>query len=105
MEEEWKQLKEAITEAAEQTIGYQSRPERRGWFDDECRVALDEKNIAYKKRIDRPTRAKTLEYERLRKVAHKICKSKKRTHIDNHIRSIEENSKEKHIRNPYKEVG
>jgi hypothetical protein len=56
-------------------------------------VALDEKNIAYKKWIDRPTRVKRLEYERLRKVAHKICKSKKRTHIDNRIRSIEENLK------------
>jgi hypothetical protein len=30
MEEEWKQLKEAITGAAEQTIGYQPRPDRRG---------------------------------------------------------------------------
>jgi hypothetical protein len=79
MEEEWKQLKEAITEAAEQTIGYQPRPDRRGWFDDERRVALDEKNIANKKWIDRPTRTKRLEYERLRKVAHKICISKKRT--------------------------
>ena len=55
IEEEWKQLKEAITEAAELTIGYQPRPDKRGWFDDECRVALDEKNIAYKKWIDRPT--------------------------------------------------
>jgi hypothetical protein len=45
MEEEWKQLKEAITEAVEQTIGYQPRPDKRGWFDDECRVALVEKNI------------------------------------------------------------
>jgi hypothetical protein len=49
-----KQLKEAITEAAEQTIGYQPRPDRRGWFGDDCRVALDEKNIAYKK-MDRQT--------------------------------------------------
>jgi hypothetical protein len=78
MEEEWKQLKEAITEAAEQTIEYQPRPDRRGWFDDECRVALNEKNIAYKKWIDRPTRANRLEYKRLKKVTHKICKSKKR---------------------------
>jgi hypothetical protein len=61
MEEEWKQLKEAITEAAQQTIGYQPRPDRRGWFDDECKVTLDEKNRAYKKWIDRPTRAKRRE--------------------------------------------
>jgi hypothetical protein len=46
-----------------------------------------------------------LEYERLRKIAHKICKNKKRTHMDNRIRNIEENIKDKQIRNAYKEVG
>ena len=61
IEEDWKQLKEVIKEAAEQTIGYQPKPDRRGWFDDECRRALEEKNAAYKKWIDRPTRTKRLE--------------------------------------------
>ena len=77
IEEEWKQLKEIMTEGAEQTIGYQPRPDKRGWFDDECKEALDEKNIVYKRWIDRPTRAKRSKYERLRKIAHKICKKKK----------------------------
>ena len=105
MEEEWKQLKEVIKEAAEQAIGYQPRPDRRGWFDNECRRALEEKNAAYKKWIDRPTRAKRLEYERLQKIAHKVCKSKKRTYMDNRIRNIEENIKNIQIRNAHKEVG
>jgi hypothetical protein len=38
-------------------------------------------------------------------VAHKTCKHKKRAHIDNCIRNVEENIKDKHIRNAYKEVG
>jgi endonuclease/exonuclease/phosphatase family metal-dependent hydrolase len=105
LEEEWKRIKEVIVEAAEQTIGYQPKPDRRGWFDDERRLAVDEKNIAYKKWIDRPTRNKRQKYERLRKVAHKTCKNKERAHTDNCIRNIEENIKDKHIRNPYKEVG
>jgi hypothetical protein len=99
MEEDWKQLKGAIIEAAEQTIGYQPKLDRRGWFNDECRRALAEKNAAHKKWIDRPTGTK-----RLRKIAHKICKIRKRTHMDNHIRNIEENIKDKQIRNAYKEV-
>jgi hypothetical protein len=61
IEEDWKQLKEVIKEAAEQTIGYQPKPERRGWFGNECRRILDEKNAAYKKWIDRLTRTKRLE--------------------------------------------
>jgi len=80
IEEDWKQLKDVIKEAAKQTIGYQPKSDRRGWFGDECHRALEEKNAACKERIDRPTRAKRLEYERLRKIAHKVCKSKKRTH-------------------------
>jgi len=74
IEEDWKQLKQVIMEAAEQTIRYQQKPDRMGWFDDECLKALEEKNAAYKKWIDRPTRAKIMEYERLRKITHKICK-------------------------------
>jgi hypothetical protein len=104
-EEDCKQIQEVITEAAEQAIGYQPKPDRRGWFDNECGRALDEKNVAYKKWIDRPTRAERLEYERLQKIAHKICKNRKRTYTDNHIRNIEENIKDKQTRNAYKEVG
>jgi hypothetical protein len=105
VEEEWKQIKKVVIEATEQTIGYQPKPGRRGWFDYERRGELEEKNIAYKKWIDRPTTSKRLEYERLRKDAHKKCKNKKRMHIDNYIRNIEVNIKVKHIRNAYKEVG
>jgi hypothetical protein len=43
--------------------------------------------------------------KRLWKISHKICKNKKRTHMDNHIRNIEENIKDKQIRNAYKELG
>jgi hypothetical protein len=62
-------------EAAGQTTGNQPKPDRRGWFDDECGKALEEKNAAYKKWIDRPTRAKRMEYERLLKIVHKIVKT------------------------------
>ena len=39
------------------------------------------------------------------KIAHKICKNRKRKHMDNCIKDIEENIKDKQIRNAYKEVG
>jgi len=40
-----------------------------------------------------------------RKIAHKICKNRKRTYMDNLIEDIEENIKDKQIGNAYKEVG
>jgi hypothetical protein len=105
IKEDWKQSKEFIKKAAEQTIRYQPKPDRREWFDDECRKALEEKNAAYKKWIDRTTIAKRLEYERLRKIDHKTCKNRKRTYMYNRIRNIKGNIKGKQTRNAHKEVG
>ena len=55
--------------------------------------------------IDRSTRSKRLEYDRIPKVAHKINKNNKRIPTDKCIQKIEENIKENYIRNTYKEVG
>jgi hypothetical protein len=35
VDEEWKQLKEAIVKTVEHTIGYHPKPDKRGWFDEE----------------------------------------------------------------------
>jgi hypothetical protein len=43
IKEDWTHLKEIITEAAEQAIGYQPKIGTREWFDDECRGTLEEK--------------------------------------------------------------
>jgi len=45
-----------------------------------------------------------MEYKRLGKIAHKICKIRKRKHMFNIIRDIEGNNKDKQIRNAYKEI-
>ena len=80
-------------------------PASRVWFDDECTTVVEEKNVSHKKWIDRLTSCKRLEYERLQKIAHKICKNKKGIQTDNCIKKIEENIKEEHFRNAYKEFG
>jgi hypothetical protein len=62
--------------------------------DEECKTVVDEKNVAYKKWIDRPTTSKRLEYKRLQKTACKICKNKTQIQTDNCINKIDENVKE-----------
>jgi hypothetical protein len=52
-EKEWKQIKEVMVEAAEQTVGYQPKQDNGGWFDEECKVAVHEKNTAYKRWIEK----------------------------------------------------
>jgi hypothetical protein len=42
---EWKRLK-VIVETVEQAVGYQPKPVNREWFDDECKTAVEEKNIS-----------------------------------------------------------
>ena len=46
--EEWKQLKELTVKAAKHTLGYQPKSDNSGCFDEECKTAVDEKNVWYK---------------------------------------------------------
>jgi hypothetical protein len=50
-------MKEGMVETAEHTAGYQPKPDKRRWFDDEWKTATDE-NEACKKWIDKTTRYK-----------------------------------------------
>jgi hypothetical protein len=77
VDEEWNHDKELTEEIAEHTAGYQLKPDNRRWFDEECKIATDEKNVTYNKWINRPTRSKTLDYVCLWKIARKICINKK----------------------------
>jgi 16S rRNA U516 pseudouridylate synthase RsuA-like enzyme len=63
IDKEWKKVNKEIVETAEQRVGYQSKPENIEWFDEEWKIAMDGKYIAYNKRIDRRTSYKRLEYE------------------------------------------
>jgi len=38
-----------LVEAVEHTVGYQPKLRNRRWFDEECKTAVDEMNVAYKK--------------------------------------------------------
>ena len=72
----------------EHAVGYQPKPDNRVCSYDECKTAVEEKNVSYKKWIDRLTSCKRLEYERLQKIAHKIYKNKKGIQTDNCIKKI-----------------
>ena len=39
---EWQKLKEITVE---HTVGYQPKPDNRGWFEEECKADIDEKNL------------------------------------------------------------
>jgi len=56
--------------------------------------------------MDIPAKSKRLEYERLQKIAHTICKkkNKKRIQTDNCAKNIEHSTEENNMRNAYNKL-
>lgn len=69
-------MKEQAVEAAEHTVEYRPKPYNREWFHEEQKITTDVTYTAHKKRTDRQTRIKRLEYTGLWKIVHKICNNK-----------------------------
>ena len=66
-----------MLEAAKDTLELQARITRNEWWDDECKEAIKEKNIARGKCLQRRNRATQEEYEKKRHIATNICRNKK----------------------------
>jgi hypothetical protein len=67
IEETWKNIKQSIHKAAKEVFGMSQPKRRNGWFDVECQKAVNIRNEARMKMIQRETRANTLEYTNARK--------------------------------------
>jgi len=64
VEQNWQNIKAAILEAAKEIIQMQPSTAYREWWDEECRKAIEEKNIPRKKCLQRRTRATQEEYKK-----------------------------------------
>ena len=73
---EWQQIKDSVLNAATEVIQNENKKPRNEWWDDECRKAMEEKNLARMKCINRRTRINQNAYIQKRKIANGICKKK-----------------------------
>lgn len=73
---EWQQIKDSVLNAATEVIQNENKKPRNEWWDDECRKAMEEKNLARMKCINRRTRINQNDYIQKRKIANGICKKK-----------------------------
>ncbi|PSN53384.1 hypothetical protein C0J52_03797 [Blattella germanica] len=89
--EKWNKLKNAITEAAEQTIQKQGKTKKNEWWDNDCKKIINGKNEARKKFLQTKTRASQEQYKSKRKEANKICREKKKEWINKKLLTLEEN--------------
>ena len=71
---EWQQIKDSVLNAATEVIQNENKKPRNKWWDDECRKAMEEKNLARMKCINRRTRINQNDYIQKRKIANGICK-------------------------------
>ncbi|KAK9680392.1 hypothetical protein QE152_g39128 [Popillia japonica] len=109
----WKQIEDAMTEAAEKTIPQRKENQKVEWFDEECRIEMIERresklkmlqtNKLEDKRKFEEQRRKTKKLCRTKK-RKKLCRTKKRKYIENRIKQIEQNFQNKVLKNFYQEV-
>jgi len=104
IDDKWNIMQTIIKETARETLGYEKNEGKRDWFDDECREAIQQKNQAYKECTNRNTRQKRAEYERLRRIADKTCRKKKRQWLNKKYMDIEEEFKLGNQYKAYREI-
>jgi hypothetical protein len=85
--------KRAITEAAYETIQTQSKKQKNEWWDNDCKLAIREKNEARRIWLQYRTRTCNAWYHKKRNEANRLCTRKKKEWLNNVIRSIEESNK------------
>jgi len=90
---EWQQIKDSVLNAATEVIQNENKKPWNEWWDDECRKAMEEKNLARMKCINRRTRINQNDYMQKRKIANGICKRKKKEWLNDKIKQIEEANK------------
>ena len=74
----WNKINKGLNEAAGKIIGRDSRPQRNSWFNEECRIILEDKKRACEKMVNRNTTQNKQEYKDKRKEAHEIFRQKER---------------------------
>ena len=104
VDDAWNQIRRNVEQAAAETIGTRTGKKRNDWFDDECRRALDDKNAARAKNLNRCTRAGIAEYRSKRNFERKLFRRKKRQHDKEVLIEIERFGNRKETRNFYRKV-
>lgn len=79
-------------------MGRKERSRRSKWNDQECEEATRRRNSKSKCYIERPTRAKRVEYETAIREAHRIMKKKKRSYMNSMMLAAEQNFGENNYR-------
>jgi hypothetical protein len=104
IEEKWMNIKQSIHKAAEEVLGTIQPKKRNGWFDQDCQIALDIRNKARKRMLQRGTRANIPEYVDARKAVKAICHRKKKEYEENIFHKFQDRYSRNEVRKFYERV-
>jgi len=87
----WLKIKEAITKAAEESIGYKKW---KNWkwlrmWNDEIRQAIEEKKSSHSKYLQHKTVEYYVEYKRHRAIVRKMTRRQRRDDWDKYVKTLE----------------
>lgn len=104
LEKEWLQIETLIKRVSEQIVGYEKGERKKGWFDEECKIKLEERNIYRIKALEKGTGDSRKAYLEVRRETKKILRQKKRKYMQGKLERIEDHFVNKEIRNFYQET-
>jgi hypothetical protein len=79
---DWESCVTAVKRTAKEIIGFEKKRQWKGWYDQECVKATQEKNAAYQRTIEeRCTRARHEEYHNIRHETRRIHNKNKKKRI------------------------
>jgi len=86
---EWNKIKNVIVEVVKESFGEKKRKRNEEWFDEECRMAIQEKNNMRIIMLQGMSKSSKETYREHRRRANKICREKKREMLKRQIEIIE----------------
>jgi len=104
VEDTWKDIKQVIHIAAENTIGQKPRKIRNGWYDEECKEMLEKQNNARLKMLQRKTRSNIDTFRKTRREARRICRKKKKQYEEERTEELQDKYKRNALRQFYEGI-
>lgn len=104
IEKEWKILEEGIKEATEKNLRQGNILKKKGWINEECKEEISKRKTLREIWLNTGKKEDKERYLSQRRIAKHICRVTKREYEEQRIRNMEEQYKNKEIRNFYNEV-
>lgn len=104
IENKWVLLRDDVVKVMEEVLGLKERMRRTEWFDDECKLAIAERNSARLRMIQRRTRIIVEDFRAKRRHASKICHRKKKAFEKGKLEEMEGHYESGLIREFYQRV-